>query len=72
MLLKRSQGILNLFKNKSSLTAAERLYNDFVLRFGFPANILHYQGREFENKLFLKLNRASSNNALPSTGEWES
>jgi hypothetical protein len=32
-------------KNKSSTTAAEKLYNDFVLRFGFPANILHDQGR---------------------------
>lgn len=37
-------------RNKSARTAADRLYNDFMLRFGFPARILHDQGREFENK----------------------
>jgi hypothetical protein len=37
-------------KNKSSTTAAEKLYNDFALRFGFPAKILHDQERKFENQ----------------------
>ena len=43
-------------KNKSSLTAAKCVYNDFILkRLGIPARILHDQGREFENKLFESL-----------------
>ena len=41
--------------NKSAHTAGDRLYNDFMLRFGFPARIPHDQGREFENKLFHEL-----------------
>ena len=42
-------------RNKSARTAADKLYNDFMLRFGFPARILHDQGKEFENKLFHQL-----------------
>ena len=54
-------------KNKSSTNAAERLHNDFVLRFGFPAKILHDQGREFENKLFHKLQKLSGITRLRTT-----
>ena len=35
--------------------AATKLYNDFVLRFGFPTRIDHDQGGEFENNLLKHL-----------------
>ena len=44
-------------KNKEARTAADKLYNDFILRYGFPTRILHDQGREFENKLLNKLEK---------------
>jgi hypothetical protein len=31
-------------RNKSAKTVAERLYNDFILRFGFPGKLHHGQG----------------------------
>ena len=46
-------------ENRSSTTAAENFYKDFVLRFDFPAKTLHDQRREFENKLYHQLEKLS-------------
>lgn len=46
-------------RNKSARTVADKLFNDLIQRFGFPARILHDQGKEFENNLFLELEKLS-------------
>ena len=38
-------------RNQAAKTVAEKLYNDYILRFGFPAKIHRGQGVEFEHKL---------------------
>ena len=45
-------------RNKEAKTAAEKLFNDYILEFGMPREIIHYQGREFENKLFQQLSKS--------------
>ena len=44
-------------RNKEAKTAADKLFNDFFLRFGFSDKILLDQGKEFENKLFHQLEK---------------
>ena len=42
-------------KNKEAKTAAIKLFNDSILRFGVPGKIFHNQDREFQNKLITHL-----------------
>ena len=42
-------------ENKAAHTIAEKLYNDFILRFGYPMRFHHDQGAEFENQLLTSL-----------------
>lgn len=46
-------------KDKSAKTAADKIYGDFMLKFGFCTRLHHDTGKEFENKLFAKLGEYS-------------
>ena len=54
-------------RNKEAKTAAEKLFNDHILRFGMPGKIIHDQGCEFENKLFQQLPRSCNIKRLRTT-----
>ncbi|KAJ8014395.1 hypothetical protein DPEC_G00039780 [Dallia pectoralis] len=46
-------------RNKSAKTAAEKVFGDSVLKFGFPTKLHHDQGREYDYRRFSKLQEYS-------------
>lgn len=45
--------------SKSAKTVADKLFNDYALKFGFPKRIHHDQGGEFQNQLLAQLKQTS-------------
>ncbi|KAL1268899.1 hypothetical protein QQF64_034262 [Cirrhinus molitorella] len=43
--------------SKSGKVVADKIFNDYALKFGFPMRIHHDQGGEFENQLFSQLSK---------------
>ena len=55
-------------KTKSSKAAATKLFNEFILLYGFPKRIMHDKGAEFNSGLFSELHRLTgieSSNTTP-------
>lgn len=46
-------------RTKTVVTAADRIFNDFIPRFGFPEKLQHGMGGKFENRLFEQLEEFS-------------
>ena len=55
-------------RSKSSKAAADKLFNEYIMQFGFPKRIHHDKGPEFNSRLFKELHRLSgikSSNTTP-------
>ena len=44
-------------KNQTGKSAADKLFNEFILQFGFPKRIHHDRGSHFNNELFYELHK---------------
>ena len=54
-------------KNKSALAAADKIYNNLVLKYGLPTKIHHDQDQAFNGKLFKRLHGLSDMKASRTT-----
>ena len=54
-------------RNRLAKTATDKIFNDLVLRFGFPTRIHHDQGTEFESQLMCQLHKLSGVKMLHTT-----
>ena len=54
-------------RSKSSKAAADKLFNEFILQFGYPEKIHHDKGPEFNSKLFAELHRLTGIRASNTT-----
>ena len=46
-------------KNKTAKTVADKIFNDYALKFGFPSRLHHDMGKEFDNRLMARLKELS-------------
>ena len=54
-------------RNKGGRTAADKIFNEYILPFGFPKKLHHDQGKEFEDNLFRRLHELSGVEASKTT-----
>ena len=54
-------------RNNCGRTAADKNFNEFILKFGFPKRLHHNRGKEFENNLFKRLHELSGVKASRTT-----
>ena len=56
-----------MLRKETSLTAARKLFNEFILQFGFPSRIHHNRGKAFNSELFKELHHLAGMNMSNTT-----
>ena len=58
---------VNPTRNKEAKTPADKLFNNYILRFRMPGKIIHDQSRKFEDKLFQQFSKSCNIKRLCTT-----